>query len=171
MDRDFRRSLIGFKVAGTERFLAHVEQEVAARREARESQILALHQELVGFQRDVQTIEEAIQRHEQAQSALRSTLTLLSEQGMRKVQEAQGRMTQEDAQRMAVLARRESMLSHTGRLMEEFRSGVLALIEKTLAALSANQQLPVAISDLGSAEEKAPDVVQPASTGAASLGE
>ncbi len=171
MDRDLKRSLIGYKIAATERFLTHVEQEVQARREAREAQISALHQELEGFQRDVQTIEQAIQHHEQAQSALRSTLTVLSEQGTRKVQEAQERMTQEDAQRMAVLARRESMLSHTGRLMEEFRAGVLALIEKTLAALTATQQLPVTVSEMGTSEIQAPIIVQSRSSGAAAQGE
>ena len=170
MARDFRRSLIGYKVAGTERFLSFLEQEIAARREAREAQIAALHQEQAAFQGDVRTIEEAISRHEQAQSALRSTLTLLSEQGVRKVQDAQERMAQDDAQRMAVLARRESMLSQTGRLLEEFRSGVLALIEKTLAALATNQQFPEALSDPASSDGTAPIVVQPGSAGAASAG-
>lgn len=171
MSHDFRRSLIGLRVAATDRFLSHVTDELEKRRAGREAQLAALHQELDGYLQDVQSIEQTIHHHEQAQSALRSTLTLLAEQGVRKVQDAQARMAQEDAQRMAILARRESMLSHTGRLMEEFRAGVLALIEKTLAALSSPVQDVVVTSetDLTAGDRVAP--TEPSSAGAAAQGE
>lgn len=171
MNHDFRRSLIGLRVAATDRFLAEVAEELAARHALREAQLAALHQDLEGYSQDIKTIEQAIHQHEQTQSALRSTLTLLSEHGVRKVQDAQTRMTQDDAQRMAILAKRESMLSHTGRLMEEFRAGVMALIEKTLAALSASAPSTVSVTDLDLATGSQSTAGESPSTGAVSQGE
>ncbi len=170
MDRDFRRSLFGCRVAATDRLLVQVTDELEKRRAEREAQLAALHQELERHLQDIRSIEQAIHQQEQAQSSLRSTLTMLAE-GVRRVQNAQARMTQEDAQRMAILARRESMLSRTERLMEEFRSGVLELIEKTVAALSTPAQDLSVSSEFNRTVGDQPAPIEPSAPGAAAQAE
>lgn len=170
MDRDFRRSLFGCRVAATDRLLGQVTDELERRRAEREAQLAAVHEELERQLQDIRSVEQAIHQQEQAQSSLRSTLAMLAE-GVRRVQHAQARMTQEDAQRMAILARREGMLSRTERLMDEFRSGVLELIEKTMAALNTPVQDLSVASEFNRTVGDQPTSIEPSAPGATAQGE